>query len=543
MPQSFFVSVFVGEATRAGLKASDRNRMNASNHIEPSTSWQSGISNESTLHSLRKRRQNPSSNENIQQMIPVLESEYMENANVLSPAAKVASLSGVSAQSRQRGLFRSNRSVRSSQSRGIQNRSRDSFDVGDSLLGPEDVAILLQAGLTSSMRGSTVVQLNQRMLLDLMAKQPRMFCVAVLREIGSPGGQGNKRGLTSALMALLDLDQSSFTKFHRLDMHELLESWLPGLKIPRRDDYLAGGRWASRSYYDAIFNVAESIMDDSKPYTAFKGHIQRVRHCTELEKVPTAKEFTQSLETKSLTPTNDDFLSLRGKIEGAKSAIIEADKEGAKALNSMKMTGKSSTDIENGQLAIQLYNTAFEKCREVLKVDKLAFHADWFKTFYRRNYDALMVKSVYENVMDDTDEVREWLSRLYTATMDTNNLGSQEETDVNGNAAEEIDLENATVDFMHPENYSEQCLLDIIITLLFHDKVEKESIMHDPLTRLLISNQDGKYRFTIVSAMGVITEGKKGLELEGALQRLKMKRNVHTIRADKIGRASCRERV
>ena len=98
------------------------------------------------------------------------------------------------------------------------------YDLGESLLGPQDVAILLQAGLTSSMKGSTVVQLNQRMLLDLMASQPRSFAVAVLAEIGTPGGHGSPRGLCSALMTLLELDQSSFTKFHRIDMHSLLES-------------------------------------------------------------------------------------------------------------------------------------------------------------------------------------------------------------------------------------------------------------------------------------------------------------------------------
>lgn len=63
--------------------------------------------------------------------------------------------------------------------------------------GPKDVAILLQAGLTSAMKSSTVVQLNQRMLLDLMASQPNSFASAVLAEIGTPGGQGSCRGLTS----------------------------------------------------------------------------------------------------------------------------------------------------------------------------------------------------------------------------------------------------------------------------------------------------------------------------------------------------------
>lgn len=43
-------------------------------------------------------------------------------------------------------------------------------------------------------------------------------------------------------MALLELDQSAFTRANRLDMHALLESWLPGFKVPRREDYLVSKR-------------------------------------------------------------------------------------------------------------------------------------------------------------------------------------------------------------------------------------------------------------------------------------------------------------
>ena len=52
------------------------------------------------------------------------------------------------------------------------------------------------------------------------------------------------------------------------------------------------------------------------------------------------------------------------------------------------------------------------------------------------------------------------------------------------------------------------------------------------MVRLLISNPPGEYQFTIVTAMGVITEGKKGQELASALDRLKRERGVDYIRAD-----------
>jgi hypothetical protein len=168
---------------------------------------------------------------------------------MMSPASRVASkVDFVDNAGNKLGTTES-KNIDGSISETSQHHS-EHYELGDSLLGPCDVAILLQAGLASSLKSSTVVQLNQRMLLDLMASQPTSFALAVLAEIGTPGGQGSIRSLTSALMALLELDQSSFTEIHRLDMHTLLEEWLSGLKIPRREDYLAGGRWARQSYYE-----------------------------------------------------------------------------------------------------------------------------------------------------------------------------------------------------------------------------------------------------------------------------------------------------
>ena len=268
MPQSFFVSIFVGEATRTSMRA--REDTNEDSMSLNTSSWRTDkATNSSTLQTLRQRR---TATMNIYTDMRALPENSRVNHNQhLSPAGRIASIAsqriGIS---RTNGTFRRTKRPGSSRSRATESELEEAFIVGDSLLGPQDVAILLQAGLTSSMKGSTVVQLNQRMLLDLMASQPRIFAVAVLAEIGTPGGEGNPRGLTSALMALLDLDQSSFTEFHRLDMHELLESWLPGLTIPRRDDYLAGGRWASQSYYSAIYGVAKNILEDAEIYIAFK---------------------------------------------------------------------------------------------------------------------------------------------------------------------------------------------------------------------------------------------------------------------------------
>lgn len=57
---------------------------------------------------------------------------------------------------------------------------------------------------------------------------------------------------------------------------------------------------------------------------------------------------------------------------------------------------------------IEAYRAAFSSCALVLDLDKHAFQAEWFGDFYRRNYDALMVKSLFDNVIDDVDKVRDW---------------------------------------------------------------------------------------------------------------------------------------
>lgn len=86
--------------------------------------------------------------------------------------------------------------------------------------------------------------------------------------------------------------------------------------------------------------------------------------------------------------------------------------------------------------------------------------------------------------------------------------------------------------FSAPERHREQVIVDAIIDATIYEERDREKLRSDPLVRLLISNRPGKYDFVIVSAMGVITEGKKGLELQNAFNRLKEKRGVDVIRAD-----------
>jgi hypothetical protein len=86
--------------------------------------------------------------------------------------------------------------------------------------------------------------------------------------------------------------------------------------------------------------------------------------------------------------------------------------------------------------------------------------------------------------------------------------------------------------FTYPEKVTEQALIDAILDAAFFAEKDRERLSNDPLVRLLIPNPPGKYNFVIVTAMGVITEGERGRELQAAFERIKEKRGVSVVRAD-----------
>lgn len=86
--------------------------------------------------------------------------------------------------------------------------------------------------------------------------------------------------------------------------------------------------------------------------------------------------------------------------------------------------------------------------------------------------------------------------------------------------------------FEHPERNTEQDILDAILQSVIYEEEDRERLRNDPLIRLLIPNPPGKYNFVVVSAAGVVTEGKEGTELKDAFERLKSTRGVDVIRAD-----------
>ena len=330
-------------------------------------------------------------------------------------------------------------------------------------LGPEEVATLLKAGLALD-RQNRQTQINNRMLLDILVRRPPRFTLDVMAELG----QHNPRALSGILFAFLEQEQDHMRQ--PADLPAMLEEKLE-LPVPRRRDFMAGGRRAPDSYFGALSELADAIVGRADASYAVKSHLQVQRH-------PVATSHRTKPKHRPL-------------VEAAKDAIAKADEAGAKCgFSAGGVTGPA-------RKAASLYVQAFDACAALLAEDRTAFQASWLKAFWMRNEEALRVLSVVRNHQDDVDRVRSWLERR------------------SGKAT-----------FAH-----EQELLQTVVETLIYDPKDRQKLLGDPLVRLLIDPEPGHYDFNVVSAMGVITEGERGTELEDAFRRLWEKRGVNVVRA------------
>ena len=337
------------------------------------------------------------------------------------------------------------------------------YHIAQGLLGPAEVGVLLQSGLASIWNGGPV-QVNQRLLLEYILRQPREFLREVLVEMAGR----SPRALTGVLYALLQLEQGIMLA--PLDVEELIAEHL-GVPVPRLADYMAGGRWARESHMEALSRTAELILAEAEPYLALKEYLQVVRH-------PVPLPIHEATDHRKLS-------------SAAQEAIATADRLGGEC------TFKGNEPARRKRAA-EAYDAAFAACRALRAEEPQAIGLDWFKSFWARNHEALVVLSVVRNHQQDIDQVRHWLSVRH---------GGEPPV-------------------------SEQGLLKAVVDALYYYEEDRARLLDDPLVRLLLDPPPGRYDFTIVSAMGVITEGAKGTELQDAYRRIEEQRGVRVLRAD-----------
>ena len=338
------------------------------------------------------------------------------------------------------------------------------------VLGPAAVAVLLQAGLTPVWQGRTV-QLNQRLLLDYLFARPPGFLLQVLVELAD----GSARILASALNALLDLEQGLLRDV--LDVPAAL-SERTGVVLPRRADFMSGGRAPEASYYGALHAAAREILALGRPYLALRQRLQQVR-------TPPPRPRPSTSTSPSLEAAARDAVS------AADLFAVELD--------------LADVGDDTRAAAVHAYRGAFDRCAALLAQAPDALASPWLRDFFARNYEALVVRSAVQNHRDDVDEVRRWLAVR---------LGRE--------------LRSAAA----PTRRELQELVEAYVEALYFRPEDCAALLADPLVRLLVPHPPGRLDFTIVSCMGVITDGARGRELEGTFARLARVRGVPVVRAD-----------
>ncbi|CAD7968544.1 unnamed protein product [Amoebophrya sp. A120] len=542
--------------------------------------------------------------------------------------------------------------------------------LGTSLLGPADMAGLLRAILSDAEIGH-FGQRALKSLTELLENQPKIFTRGVFYELSVNGSQ---RILAGLLMRLLDAPQDCFrvaessggqhgaggfgtttavnnyngTLFHSGDhttsttkstnsFQRIMSKILQIDYIPRRIDFMAGGRYQRRSYYEAIYDLATNLIDESDEYlhvkqwlTVAKGSSSRgvvvVPGAEELAAVGLKNQRPKTSEVSQPAPAPAQQLSTqqsKSLIATTKESIARADELGCKWLKEIFTRADIAVFAsEQRDAVLQAYSLAFSNCRRLIKLDKsLLFKHTWLKDFYERNYEALVVFITAKNVLENVETVRQWLVTQVTLNrgdvLEADNSrkseeprgraltgppttpasasalpagASREDKDPKGpavqsegggsfaakwykqffeyvdNAKAAMEQHNASTRTTTKNSSSNLeallsqapsssnkigtsgllCLLFDIIHVTYFYEEDRIAMQADPLSFLLygfeIGNETAKKKntnkncdlqhFSLITAMGVITEGAEGKEMESTFARLMQEFGCKIVRAD-----------
>ena len=345
----------------------------------------------------------------------------------------------------------------------------DDGEVPESILGPKDVADVLEVNLASPFQG-VQHQLNNRMVLELLKRRDEAFLIAVMSELG------HDVPLTLAINLMGFFRQEQGWMREPVDIEALFEE-KTGLAVPRFESFTAGGLRSRESYFAALMELAAAVIE--------RGSIYRATRMKLREAIPRRVQARTSGRLSELE-------------SAARESILAADDLAAR-------TGITPESVVPLSAA---YREAFDRCASLLDADRVAFQADWFKDFWRRSEQAIRVASCVKNHRDNDDQVRAWLARF-----DPTGAGRL----LSGRAAAGFE--------------ETQALVDAVIDTVWCARSDRDAVRGDPLARLLMQVPDGRYDFTVVSGMGVITDGSQGKELQTAFERLARTRGIPVLRS------------
>jgi len=244
---------------------------------------------------------------------------------------------------------------------------RDGLPPADTLVGPEDVAVLLQAGLASAIRGAPSSSTSECCWTTCWPGRPATCgrCWSSWRaQLVRP-----RRGAERAAQ----LEQDCLRR--PLDLTSELSARL-GLELPRLSDYVAGGRYANLSYFEALDRAAAQVLTSANPtWPALPLQLDRAQPRSGYQPTPATAELERR----------------------AREAIAAADKAG-------RAGGKA------GQKKVRAaYEKAFAACGALLAANPEALELPWLKEFWSRNHEAWCAV-VVRNVQQWVDDVGRWLA-------------------------------------------------------------------------------------------------------------------------------------
>lgn len=417
---------------------------------------------------------------------------------------------------------------------GIDPDSPRIDDVFRSWLAPVDVATLLAASISSRYIGFCV-QMNQARLFNYLERRGTLYARSVLYEIG----QRNIRVLANMLISWLRQDQS-YVKIPIARAKRL--SALLKIDIPDEDDYTPWNSTLPASYVEAIFNAAEEINAHSDDYVAARLKLESYRdrekysynsesaeycaapidvndiRCIDATHNPSQK--TNASQSGNLpSPPPDEaqraeeqtleaqraaqaIAALRSAIESAQNASQRLCAHPCDSFSEV-FDSLSAQEIESAQ-------DAWKKAFDTAKVFVSEIDDPWqyriVKDFWARTLDALRIASVYDDLQNDFDEVRRWFAYRYESTY-RRRL-------------------SAITDLSRAETY------DAIIDFIFAFDDDKRALRLDPLVWFMPTVAAGNVKLTLITAMGIITSGSAGHELEAVFERLRKSRNIATLRTN-----------
>lgn len=355
-----------------------------------------------------------------------------------------------------------------------------------SWLAPEDVARLVSAGISSRYHGQ-FVQVNQARLLEYLVRKGKHFALATFYEIG----QNSTRVLAGMLLSFVEQDQNLLR--NPVDRSEILGQLLD-LPFPKRNDYAPGGAKAKDSYFEALYQVAERINDTSDAYCAAKLRLHSYRFDS-----PSAPSSSINPKAPTTAFHIPDFS--KDKTERALAKTLKALDTSSKGFVKA-MLGNKSVDPEQISDTRSAYMAFIAQMAERLEAMPESIESPTSKLIWQRVHEALIIQSIEDELLEDLGNIRSWFAHRTGIAVDT------------------------ITTMTHAERIKK------IVNCIYAVPLDRRQLLADPLIWLEIRAPEGDLDFTIITAMGIITDGKSGTELEESFNLLKAKRKLSIVRAD-----------